>query len=92
MTTAADPLAALRARFVARCRNDLEVLTELAGDPTRIQDETVRLTLHSLAGSAGTFGFAEISRLAGLLDEAVREGSPLDPSVLAELVGALRAL
>ncbi len=92
MTAATDPLAALRARFVARCRNDLELLTDLAAHPTRIREEAVRLTLHSLAGSAGTFGFAEISRLAGLLDEAVRDDAPLDASVLAELIGALRRL
>ncbi len=45
---------------------------------------------HKLRGSGGTFGYPEISRVAGKLEDYL-EGSGRDVAVLGGLIGALRA-
>lgn len=47
-------------------------------------------TAHKLAGSLGTFGFPEASRIARELETRLRAPSPADAPVLADLVLALR--
>lgn len=84
-----DPLAALRTRFVARAADDLATLRTLSAvdDGPQMQALT-----HRLAGTAGTFGFAEVSRLAGRVDEALHEGRAPPPETYAALLAALAAI
>jgi HPt (histidine-containing phosphotransfer) domain-containing protein len=65
---AAGRLDALRRRFVARCAEDLAAL-DAASTP-----EALRPVLHRLAGAAGTFGYPDLSRLAGEAEDATVEG------------------
>lgn len=66
-----DPFASLRAKFLARCRSDAERLRALAqSDPATID------VVHRLSGSAGTFGYAELSKGAEALEDALRDGRP----------------
>jgi HPt (histidine-containing phosphotransfer) domain-containing protein len=82
----ADPMEALRARFLARTAEDLETL--------RACDEPadLRPMIHRLAGSAGTFGFAEISALAGALDDRLHAGERVARADLTSLIAALEAI
>lgn len=80
-----DPLAALRARFLARAADDLAWIEVTGGAP---QEELLART-HKLAGAGGTFGYAEVSRIAAALEDDLREGRPAD---LSALKGALAAL
>lgn len=81
---------ALRARFVARCAEDLPVLEQaLEG---MADGETLRHTVHRLSGAAGTFGYKELSRLAGAIDDRMVEGAPPSSAELTELVEAVRVL
>lgn len=80
-----DPMAALRARFVERCRADLARLRSGCDD-----DELV-VTIHRLAGSAGSFGFGAISVAAARLDEMIRLGDAPGPEDLAVLISELEA-
>lgn len=55
--------------------------------------ELVRLTAHRLSGSAGTYGYAEASRLAARLERRALEAKAGDPAPDdAELRAALRDL
>ncbi|WP_281405629.1 MULTISPECIES: Hpt domain-containing protein [unclassified Mesorhizobium] len=69
-----DPFAPLRQRFLARCADQLAELKAIAGEsaPLPGNDSLVRLA-HSLAGAAGTFGFAEISARASVLETLLIE-------------------
>lgn len=81
---------ALRVRFVRRCAQDLpvlEVALEGAADRGRL-----RSTVHRLSGAAGTFGYAELSRLAGAVDDRLVVGQEAPRDDLAQLVEALRVL
>jgi CheY-like chemotaxis protein len=82
-----DPLAPLRARFLERTAADLEVLRRPEADP-----ETTASVVHRLSGTAGVFGFAEISRLAGVVDDQMHAGQAPDPQALAALIDSLEAL
>lgn len=79
-----DRMAQLRARFVARAAEQRAQLVAalLAGD----HDEMRRLA-HGLSGSAGVFGFPEISADAQALEEAVDEG--VEEEALKRLAGTL---
>jgi len=83
---AADPMAALRARFLARCADDLEALRR-AGDPAE-----VRALIHRLAGSAGAFGFDHVSRKAGDIDDRLHAGEAVGPAELEPLIEALETI
>lgn len=85
-----DRYQALRGRFVRRCAEDLPVL-EAALDG-RVDGETLRQTVHRLSGAAGTFGYAELSRLAGLVDDQLVAGAEPSPDQLTSLVEAVRVL
>lgn len=78
-----DPLEALRARFVERCRADLAVLKAAPGE------DELALTIHRLAGSAGSFGFPTISALAGDIDMRMRNGEARSTDQLEALIHAL---
>lgn len=78
-----DPLEALRARFVERCRADLAVLKAAPGE------DELALTIHRLAGSAGSFGFPTISALAADIDVQMRNGEARSGDELEALIHSL---
>ncbi|QBX38095.1 Hpt domain-containing protein [Brevundimonas sp. S30B] len=81
-----DPLAALKRRFLDRCREDHDRLTAgLAGE------ELDRL-VHRLAGIAGSFGFVELGETAARIDMARSEGVMPSRGDLEALSRALEAL
>ncbi|RWB73377.1 MAG: histidine phosphotransferase [Mesorhizobium sp.] len=71
---AIDPFAPLRQRFLSRCADQLAELKAIAHQPTPLvgSDPLIRIA-HSLAGAAGTFGFAEISARASALETLLVE-------------------
>jgi HPt (histidine-containing phosphotransfer) domain-containing protein len=88
--TAADEgksiLEKLAARFRLRCRDDLAIL-EQGPD-----GENFAYCIHRLAGSAGTFGFADISRSASQIDERLRRNERVTPDELDNLISQVRAI
>lgn len=64
-----DPLELLRARFVERCRTDLERIKGLDLD-----HPDLGVIAHQLSGSAGSFGYPEISDAAAVVDDRIRYG------------------
>ncbi|RRH92093.1 histidine phosphotransferase [Mesorhizobium tamadayense] len=70
-----DPFASLRLRFLARCADQLAELKVIAHQdgPLPGFDDTLIRIAHSLAGAAGTFGFAEISARASALEALLVE-------------------
>ena len=85
-----DRYQALRRRFVERCREDLAVLESAVGE--EVEAEALRATVHRLSGAAGTFGYPELSRLAGEVDDALIEHGRVTDEALAELTDAVRVL
>jgi HPt (histidine-containing phosphotransfer) domain-containing protein len=83
--THSDPLAALRARFLARAADDLAWIRATGGSP---QDELLA-RVHKLAGSGGVFGYPDLSALAAALEDDIREGRPADLTTLASALAAL---
>lgn len=82
-----DPLAPLRDRFRARARADRIELEALAtGD---LSSAELRRLVHNLAGTAGTFGFAPLSRAAIEIDDQMAAGLPADPVSLDRLKARL---
>jgi HPt (histidine-containing phosphotransfer) domain-containing protein len=69
-----DPFAPLRQRFLIRCAGQLAELKAIAsqGGPLPDSDPLIKIA-HSLAGAAGTFGFAEISARASALETLLVE-------------------
>jgi len=79
-----DPMEALRARFLDRCRDELEVLR----DPAHAD---FRRVVHGLAGGAGVFGYPKISERADVVDQALADGQPADPAALSALIEEIEA-
>jgi HPt (histidine-containing phosphotransfer) domain-containing protein len=73
----------LRQRFLARCRQDLEAI-RAERDPARL-----RLVVHRLSGAAGTFGYPDLSALAGEVDDVLVEGGRPTPEIIAQLVSEI---
>ena len=84
-----DVLAGLRARFLERCIGDLDRLERLMAQDT-LDSEEMRFLVHSLAGTAGTFGFQEISAAASVADDALADGRAPERAEAENLAGALR--
>ncbi|HEY8572831.1 Hpt domain-containing protein [Phenylobacterium sp.] len=80
-----DPLASLKARFVVRAQDDLTVLE--TADVEAASD-----VIHRLAGTAGTLGYHELSRLAAVVDQALHDGQAAPPGALEALNAELRAV
>lgn len=80
-----DPLELLRAQFIDRCRTDLARLETLPEG-----DDEVTPIVHRLAGAAGSFGFPEVSRIAGDIDLRTRDGVPPSRRELDDLKASLR--
>lgn len=81
-------LEALRRKFVARSEGDLVRLRVLVeGDPasSALQD-----LAHSLAGAAGTFGFAQVSEMAGRIDDRFALGETPSRQEIVALIEALQ--
>lgn len=78
-----DPLQALRLLFIERCRTDLARLKAPSGE------DELALTIHRLSGSAGSFGFPEISVLAADIDVRIRNGEARSSDQLDALIRAL---
>lgn len=92
MTEAADPMAALKGRFLQRCQADLDRLKLLLADPEMANGEEVRMLVHRFSGAAGTFGYPAISDLAGAIDDDFHDGKPVslqDLDALAEAIAAI---
>jgi len=69
-----DPFAPLRQRFLARCAAQLaELKAARHRGPSPRSNASLIPTAHSLAGAAGTFGFAEISVRASELERLLNE-------------------
>ncbi len=69
-----DPFAPLRQRFLARCAVQLpELKAARHRGPSPGSNDSLIPTAHSLAGAAGTFGFAEISVRASALEALLIE-------------------
>lgn len=86
-------MAALREKFVGELCEDRDTLHSLRVRPDA--RKALTLLLHRLAGRAGTFGFAEISDLAGraealAADEGLfaREAGPLLDALDAAIAAA----
>lgn len=83
---------ALRRRFVARCATELPILEQAAQGLEPVHPETLRLTVHRMAGAAGTFGYEGLGRLAGEVDDLMMEQARPPTAALARLAEAVRAL
>ncbi|WP_158144518.1 Hpt domain-containing protein [Vibrio metschnikovii] len=71
-------LEALKLAYSKRLDSELEQLRSLAKQITSKPDDTAYLeqlhsTLHTLAGSAGTFGFNQLGRQARLFEQQVQQ-------------------
>ena len=73
----------LRRRFIERSREDLLVI-RAERDPVHL-----RPVVHRLSGAAGTFGYHELSRLAGEVDDVLVEGGAPSEAQLARLIAEL---
>ena len=70
-----DPLEALRAQFIDRCRDDRQRLAAPEAD-----DAERAMIIHRLAGAAGAFGYPELSAVAADLDVRIRSGADVFPA------------
>jgi HPt (histidine-containing phosphotransfer) domain-containing protein len=61
----------LRRRFLERSEGDLPLIEAAVSDPDSVDRGELREKVHKMAGAAGTFGFAELSRVAGEADDAL---------------------
>jgi HPt (histidine-containing phosphotransfer) domain-containing protein len=86
-----DRLAALKAKFLDRCRSDLPMLEAAAADPQAADVEALRFCVHRLAGAAGTFGYKDLSRAAGEADDELVLGRSPTRAQLERVIRLLRA-
>ena len=93
-----EDFRALRREFhsnvVARLEDMEDTLIRLSRPPTEPQAVDalgiLKFESHRLRGSGGSFGYPEMSRVAGEMEDYL-EGSGSDATVLGRLLGALRA-
>lgn len=79
-----DPISALRARFIARAADDLAALQKADADRGGV--------IHRLAGTAGVFGFGDLSALAAVVDDQLHAGQAVDADDWTRLMAALEAV
>lgn len=85
MTT--DPMEALRRRFCARALDEADQLeTALAANDRA----AVERLAHSLAGTAGLFGYKEIGEAARAVDGAFARGDADASDAAPALIAAIR--
>lgn len=85
-----DPLAPLRQRFRDRVEGELPQLRAMATG-TLAGDDLRRLA-HNLAGAAGLFGHAELSRAAMAIDDRFAAGETPDMAQILVLETHMRAV
>jgi HPt (histidine-containing phosphotransfer) domain-containing protein len=73
----------LKQRFIERCREDLAAI---GADPAPAR---LRPVVHRLSGAAGTFGFHDLSILAGEVDDVLVEGGVPTRDHVGRLVAEL---
>jgi HPt (histidine-containing phosphotransfer) domain-containing protein len=91
-TDSADPFGPLRARFLARCREELALVERAIAEPDMGPGPLLRAAVHRLAGAAGTFGFPAVSDRAGRVDDVLHDGNAPRLADLEALAEALRAV
>lgn len=82
-----DPLAALRERFRVRAMADRDTLESLL--QTDPDGDEIRRLVHNMAGTAGTFGFGDLSDAAIEIDNQLSSGLPRDPVSIDRLRSCL---
>lgn len=92
MNANADPLAALRDRFLARTAGDLEIIEKSVAEVEYRSHETLKYSVHRLSGTAGMFGYSAISTLAAPIDDLLHEDAAPSVEQLRALAAALRAI
>ncbi|RYG13648.1 MAG: Hpt domain-containing protein [Caulobacteraceae bacterium] len=85
--TASDPLAPLRARFIQRAIVDGEALNEALEANAM---DRVEPLVHGLAGSAGVFGFTEVSSAAIAIDTVFGRGETPPADQVHDLIALIR--
>ena len=85
-----DPLAALRERFRARVADDLAQLETLVAKG--MQGDELRNLVHNLAGTAGMFGFPDVSAAAGEIDDQLAAGLATSAASLDRLRASMDAV
>ena len=88
----ADPLKAPRLRFRTRCSADLDALRAVLADPTGLTDSAFATAMHQLSGTAGSFGYHELSRLAAKVDDELTQAQALTLENLQRLERELRSV
>ncbi len=63
----------------------------LAAEVPAVADDEFLISVHNLAGSAGSFGFAEISTLCQQLEDNIRDNKPASRAVIRNLLDQLQA-
>jgi HPt (histidine-containing phosphotransfer) domain-containing protein len=83
----ADPMEALRIRFRVRALHEADQLeAALAGNDRA----TLERLAHSLAGTAGLFGYRAIGEAAAAVDGAFARGDPDASGAAPDLIEAIR--
>ncbi len=78
----AERIARARASFAARAHDKVLRLAQIAAGlaPGRAacgpEIDEIRDLAHSLAGTAGSFGFGQLSEIAGALEDVILSGQP----------------
>ncbi|HEY1750097.1 MAG TPA: Hpt domain-containing protein [Caulobacteraceae bacterium] len=88
----AAAVARLRARFLERAAGERDDLQRWSADLDGSRG-LARPLVHRIAGAAGTFGFARLSEVAKIAEDALISGAPGRHAAIAELIAELdRAL
>lgn len=82
-----DPMEALRLRFCARALEEADQLETALAVNDRAATESLA---HSLAGTAGLFGYTEIGEAAMTVDRAFAQGDTGAPEAVTALIKAIR--
>lgn len=85
-----DPLAPLRERFRARVAGDRVELEALAAKD--MHGDELRHLVHSLAGTAGMFGFSDLSVAASEIDDQLAAGMAINAASLDRLRASMDAV
>lgn len=83
-----DPLAALKVAFLERAAREAEALEQALAVRDMAAVETLA---HGLAGAAGMFGFAAISRDAFAVDGVFAAGALPDDNQVRTLIATIRS-
>lgn len=85
-----DSFEALHRRFLDRCAEDLAFLRQTGFAEGEAIDEIVATRIHHLSGIAGTFGYDDLSRLAGIVDARLNDAATPNPAERVALEHELR--